>query len=82
MDNSGRHGGTIALSKAAQAALLACDSISPRLASAHKKGAIMNLAVIANSLDAEEGVKDSFYDDAQDTVDSFPSGEKIINTGN
>ncbi len=47
--------------------------VSPRLASAPTKGAIVNLAVIAvygPTLGAEEEAKDSFYDDLQDAVNS------------
>ncbi len=56
----------IALSEAAQAALLAWVPISSRLASAQLKGTAGNLtvlAVYAQTLDAAEETKDSFYDD-------------------
>ncbi len=57
MDTYGMHGVAIALSVAAQVALFAWVPISPRLASARMKGAIVNLTVIAiytPTLDAEE----------------------------
>ncbi len=63
VDNSGRYGVAIALSEAAQAALLAWVTISSRLASARLKGTTVNLTVVAvyaPTLDAAEGVKDSF----------------------
>ncbi len=47
VDNTGRHGVAIALSEAAQAALLAWVPISSRLASARLKGTTVNLTVIA-----------------------------------
>ncbi len=71
MDNSVMHGVAIALSEAAQAALLAWVPISPRPASNYMKGAIMNLTVIAvyaPPLHAEEETKDSFYDHLQDAA--------------
>ncbi len=43
VDNSGGHSAAIAFSEASQAALLTWELISPRLASARRKGAIVNL---------------------------------------
>ncbi len=66
VDNTGRCGVAIALSEAAQAALLAWVPITSRLASAGLKGTTVNLTVVAvyaPTLDAAEEVKDSFYDD-------------------
>ncbi len=57
VDNAGRHGVAIALSEAAQAALLAWVPISSRLASARFKGTALNLTIIAvyaPTLDAAE----------------------------
>ncbi len=84
VDNTGRHGVAIALSEAAQAALLAWVPISSRLASARLKGTTMNLTVVAvyaPTLDAAEEVKDSFYDDLQDAVDRVPAGDMLIVAG-
>ncbi len=64
VDNTGRHGVAIALSEAAQAALLAWVPISSRLASARLQGMTVNLTVIAvyaPTLGAAEEAKDSFY---------------------
>ncbi len=72
VDNTGKHGVAIALSEAAQAALLAWVPISSRLASARLKGTTVNLTIIAvyaSTLDAAEETKYSFYDDLQDAVD-------------
>ncbi len=71
VDNTGRHVVAIALSEAAQAALLAWVPISSRIACARLKGTTVNLTVIAvyaSTLDAAEETKDSFYDDLQDAV--------------
>ncbi len=81
VDNTGSYGVAITLTEAAQTALLVWLPASPRLASAHTKGAIVNLTVIAvyaPTLDAEEGVKASFYDDRQGTVGSVPSGHRLL----
>ncbi len=72
VDNTGRHGVAIALSEAAQAALLAWVPISHHLASARLRGTMVNLtfeAVYAPTLDAAEEARDAFYDDLQDAVD-------------
>ncbi len=58
--NTGRHCVAIALSQAAQAALLAWVPISSRLASARFKGTTVNLTVIAeyaSTLDADGETK-------------------------
>ncbi len=84
VDNSGRNGVAIALSEAAQAALLAWVPISSRLASARLKGTTVNLTVVsvyAPTLDAAEEAKDSFYDDLQDAVDRVPAGDMLIVAG-
>ncbi len=47
VDNFGRHGVAIALTEAAQAALLAWEPISARLASARLKATTVNLTVVA-----------------------------------
>ncbi len=57
VDNTGKHGVAIALSRAARAALLALVSIASRLVSACLKGATVSLTVVAVcaiTLDAEE----------------------------
>ncbi len=74
----------IALSEAAQAALLAWVPISSRLASARRGGTKVNLTVIAvyaPTLDATEETKDSFYDDLQDAVGRVPAGDTLIVAG-
>ncbi len=79
--NCGRQGVAIALSEAAQVALLAWMKISPRLAGAYMKGVIMNriaMSVYAPTLDAEEDAKDSFYNDIQHAIDSVPVGDMLI----
>ncbi len=84
VDNSGRHGVAIALSEAAQAALLAWVPISSRLARALLKGTTVNLTVIAvyaPTLDAAQERKNSFYDDLQDAVGRVPSGDMLIVAG-
>ncbi len=50
VDDTGRHAVAIALSEAAQAALLAWVPISSRLARARLKGTTVNLTVVALSL--------------------------------
>ncbi len=58
--------------------------ISPRLASARLKRAIVNHIVIAiygPTLDTEEPTKHSVYDDFQDTIDSANSGDIMIIAG-
>ncbi len=60
VDNTGRCGVAIALSEAAQVALLAWVPISSRLASARLKGTTVNLTVVAvyaPRLDAAEEVR-------------------------
>ncbi len=59
----------IALSEAAQAALSAWEPISSRHSS------------LCFYLDAEEEVKDSFYDDLQGAVDRVPAGDMRIVAG-
>ncbi len=69
--NSGRQCVAIAFSKAGQAALFTLEPISPRLARARMKGAMVNITVIAvnaPTLDAEEEVSDSLCDDLQSIV--------------
>ncbi len=81
VDNSGRHGVAIALSEAAQAAVLTWEPISPHLASAHMKRAVVNLKVIIICVlfpDAEEEAKDTFYDDLQFVVGRVPAGVMLI----
>ncbi len=67
----------IALSEAAQTALLAWVLISPRLASAR----LTATTAYAPKLDAAEDAKDSFYNDLQDTVDRVPAGDILIDAG-
>ncbi len=84
VDNIGRYGVAVALSEAAQAALLAWLPISSRLANARLKGTTVNLivvAVYAPTLDAAEEAKGSFYDDLQDAVDRVPAGDMLIVAG-
>ncbi len=60
VDNAGRHCVAIAISAAAQAALLAWVPIPSRLASVRLKGTAVNLtdmAVYASTLDAARGDK-------------------------
>ncbi len=74
----------IALSEAAQAALLAWVPISSRLAIARLKGTTLNLTVIAvhaPTLDATEETKGSFYNDLQDAVGRVPTGDMLIVAG-
>ncbi len=74
--SNGRHGVAITFSEAMQAALLDWVSISPRFASAHLKGATVNVSVVAvnaQTLNAVEEAKDYFYGDLQDAIDSAPS---------
>ncbi len=59
MDNTGKRGIAIVLSMAAQAALLAWVSISPRPANTCLEGSTANLTVVAvcaTPLDAEEEI--------------------------
>ncbi len=84
MGKTGRHGVAIALSEATQFALLARVPVSPRLANARLKRATVNLTVVAvfvPTLDAAEELKESFYDDLQETIDSAPSGDMLIVAG-
>ncbi len=82
--NTRRFGEAIALSEAAQTALLAWVPISFRITSARPKETTVNLlvaAVCAPTLDAAEEAMDSFYDDRQDAVDRVPAGDMLIVTG-
>ncbi len=84
VDNTGRHWLAIALSEAAQAALLVWVPISPRLPSARFKGTTVNLTVIAvyaSTLDADEEKMHSFYDDLQAAVGRVPAGNMLIVAG-
>ncbi len=81
VDNSGRHGVAIALNEVAQAAVLMWAPISPHIASACVKRAIVDLKVIGVCvlfLDAEQEVKDSSYDDLQYAFGRAPSGDMLI----
>ncbi len=82
--NTERHVVAIALSQAAQAALLAWVPISSRVACARLKGTTVSLTVIAvyaSMLDAAEETKDSFNDDLQDAVGRVPTGDMLIVAG-
>ncbi len=77
-------GVSIALSEAAQAALLSWVPISSRLAGARLKGTTVNLTVVGvyvPTRDTVEEAKDSFYDDLQDGIDRFEAGEMLIVAG-
>ena len=83
-DNSGLHGVAIALSPDAQAALLAWQPVSYRLAMVRLKGQISNISVItvyAPTLIADEVDKARFYADLQTLVDSVPSRDVLIVAG-
>ncbi|CAI9720548.1 Hypothetical predicted protein [Octopus vulgaris] len=82
-DNSGLHGVAIALSPDAQAALLAWQPISHRLALVRLKGQISNVSVIAvyaPTLNADDADKMRFYADLQAAVD-VPSSDVLIVAG-
>ncbi len=84
VDNSGRNGVAIALSWAAQAALLAWVPIPSRLASVRLKSTTVNLTVVAAyapTLDVAEEAKDSFYANLRDAVDRVPAGDMLIFAG-
>ncbi len=68
VDDTGRHSAAIALSEAAQAALLAWVPISYSLAS-------------ARTLDADEETKDSFYGELQEAIGRVPTGDMLIVAG-
>lgn len=81
-DNLGRHAVALALSDRAKAALIAWESISPRLA--RLKGALFNVSVIAvyaPTLDSEDTVKDEFYDSLQNAFDRIPSSDFVVVAG-
>ncbi len=78
MKNTGRHGVAIALSKAAQAAILVWAPIPSRLSSTILKGATVSHNIVAvddPKLDAEGEAKDCFFDEPQDAIVSVPSGD-------
>ncbi|CAI9726958.1 Hypothetical predicted protein [Octopus vulgaris] len=83
-DNSGLHGVATALSPDAQAALLAWQPISHRLALVRLKGQISNVSVIAvyaPTLNADDADKMQFYADLQAAVDDVPSSDVPIVAG-
>lgn len=80
-DNSGLYGVAIALSPVAQAALLAWEPVSHRLAMVRLKGAVINVTVISvytPTLNATEEEKDIFYRDLQAVVDRTPSTDLLV----
>ena len=83
-DNSGLYGVVMALSPLAQAALLAWEPISHRLATVRLKGAVVNVTVIfvyAPTLNAAGEDNDIFYRDLQAVVDRSPSTDLLVVAG-
>ncbi len=74
----------IALSEAAQSALLVWVPISSRLFSARLKGTTVNLTVVAvhaSTLDEAEDKIYSFYNELQDADGRVPTGNMLIVAG-
>ncbi len=83
--NTGRHSVAIALSGAANAALLKWAPISPRLTKIRLIGVVATIAMIAvfdPTLDAADAAKDNFYTYLQDTIDGLPVSDTLVVAGN
>ena len=83
-DNSGLYGVAFALSKRAKSCLPEWDPVNSRLAYARFKGRLFNISIVsvyAPTLNADDEIKDEFYNDLQYIMNRIPHRDLIVVAG-